>query len=554
MKTKTLKSPYHHMIRALLIFFIIFFSLSITPIKSASFESIQTSVDQYFAPTYSQFNLVYHSNGSIYQPFVCLSSVSSNQFNVRTILFKLDENTLSFKSKEYDNTITLSGTSSPNTRMSAIAVSGYNDKMIILLSNFFSISTTKGKIFLGTIVLDLSTLSHTTGYIEYDVYTFNAAITVNFDDYVGVVSYSTNNLFSFIFTVKTYDSMNGYRYGFVPIVAQVNPTTAQISYWAEYRTRNSNEVIRASFFMLDGSLVYLYGIGRPNYMALWKVDVGTWSLNSFTYTSNKKVPLFVHQVFYTSSWKIFPVHITPVSKNVGQNDAYYRVFDRVYVGLDSDSNKVFYSRYLTLYIAVGSDTIVNDEYYVLDPTVNYVPCGEWKGYMLKYHGWRDLYGQLQPFVIGYNTMSRTYQVVSYTPLFSKEDRYYMTNAYEFKYLTESSLELRYQVAERPTYTISLPSSTTTTLTYTYYQSPTPLTEETGANFLINVIIPFSIILIPVSIFYYLMGLLGALIGLGIGVGLLQLSGFAPFSLIVIVVLISAVALWRGINTRKDNEA
>lgn len=544
MKAKTIKSPYRHVIRALPIFFIIMLSIFNIPTFAQSYEEISDIKYTRFYLTQHSHQVFYYNN-CVYEAFAWYRAVGSTD-TIRIIVAELDNRTLSFKRLTYDYTVNFNtGFSSSYAWVGTTIITTYQNKLIVLgvREQYYYY-----RLIAEAVIIDLNTNNYITGFTSTQLGSLSNTLENGYNYYI--IGYGVSNFFMYLANMK----YSGSSSNFAIMVGKVDVSTGQITTYTELRTRGTTEYMKYGFMCLDGSTLYAFGIGIPNYIGLWRIDTGTFTLTDYSYSNNKKVPLV--QTFSLSSTypeHIVPIHVEYVSKTSGQKDAYFRIHENIYLGLDSDGNKQYFSKYSLFHVNIGADTEETKGYYVLSD--DYRSVGEWRGYALKYHVWQKPSFMEDLFVLGYDTINMQYQLVlnQPVPLFGKTTLTYYTTCFQIHFPSDTSIKIRYASVPMPTYTISLPTSTSTTLTQTYYQSPTPLTEDTGTAFLLNVIIPFSIILIPVSIFYYLMGTLGALIGLGIGVGLLQISGFAPFSLIVLVVLLSAVALWRGINTKRDNE-
>jgi len=127
----------------------------------------------------------------------------------------------------------------------------------------------------------------------------------------------------------------------------------------------------------------------------------------------------------------------------------------------------------------------------------------------------------------------------------------------FAQLVNNNNDIRLYIASggSPAITVT-PGQTVTTSTYypttTYYTSQ-PLTPDTGAGFLTNVIIPLTIVSIPTLLLALYLGSAGMLIGLLIGGGILYYGGFAPFGLVFLIILGVVVLLWRGSGSGGNKE-
>jgi len=123
------------------------------------------------------------------------------------------------------------------------------------------------------------------------------------------------------------------------------------------------------------------------------------------------------------------------------------------------------------------------------------------------------------------------------------------NTWGIAQLLNNNNDIKLYIASGGSIAITVtPGQTVTTSTYyptaTYYTSQ-PLTPDTGAGFLTNVIIPLTIVSIPALLLTVYLGSAGLLVGLLLGGGILFYSGYAPFGLILLIVLGAVVILWRS---------
>lgn len=103
-------------------------------------------------------------------------------------------------------------------------------------------------------------------------------------------------------------------------------------------------------------------------------------------------------------------------------------------------------------------------------------------------------------------------------------------------------------------TITQPSTTTTTFTQPtpYYTTTQPFeAPEAHTQFIVNAIIPLAILLLPAGLMFYLMGSVGAVVGLLIGVALGYSAGFIPFSMIIIIALGIAVLFVYSMGGKRE---
>jgi len=123
------------------------------------------------------------------------------------------------------------------------------------------------------------------------------------------------------------------------------------------------------------------------------------------------------------------------------------------------------------------------------------------------------------------------------------------NTWGFAQLCNNNQDLKlYIVAGTMAITIT-PGQTVTTSTYypttTYYTTQPFTAPEGNTDFLTNAIIPLTIVSIPALLLTVYLGSAGLVIGLLLGGGILFYSGYAPFGLILLIVLGAVVILWRG---------
>jgi len=509
------------------------------------------------------WKIVYWNNRTFEALFWC-SSASSSQSSFNLYIFELYPQNLTLKSlyqiQSFTTTaIKLSATSGYPSIITT-AISSYQNYILLWIYNYFYSDTGINKHFLALYTFDF-TSNTTTGFSANPI--FSASDGSSYDitlsspyhrlvldvgnlEITGFVSYQSAS------SSPSYSHMKLLR--FYAVVTSLSPLAVTASTNGPIDTGKTDFVPYEIATFQSGVTRYI-GIWATNYYGYYTYDTSANSFSSLT-LANKKMPNLLVESWQGSSnvYTFLPEYqFIPVSYNPSTNAMSYQLAGTYYIGFSGDSNKPYQSQFCSLLSSPSSDTSTVDTYYLFSNYKYFI--GYWSGYALKYHGWKGVSAPYNPTVVGYDTLNRQYQVVSYTPMVSFPALAYITNVVEIQFLTTSTMRLYYYTQPRPTYTIPEVTSTSSAPATAYYTTTQALTStDAQVGFLTNVIIPLVIVSIPSLLLALYLGTSGLIIGLLVGGGLLFYGGFAPFGLVFLIILGTVVLLWRGGGGGKSEEA
>jgi hypothetical protein len=517
---------------------------------------VDVSVSPNFQFSRHWWKIVYWNNRTFEVLFWCYTgSTSSTSYNV--YIFELNPNDLTFKGlyKVLDFTTSSVVYAAPSSYAYTVittAISQYENYLLLWIYGFYR-DGSFGRHVLALYTFDFSTNTTTpfsgnpiisaapsSGYITYPEY---ARVEVDVGNLEIMGQCGT----------RTGDSDRIRIHRFYAVVTSLNPLAVTGISNLDASSGKTDFVPYAMSVFSSGTMRYVGVLAYSSYYMYWTFDTQTNAFSTPT-VAQKKIPIpLVENWKGTSEWfAMLPEYqFIPVSYNPSSNAMTYQLAGTYYIGSLTDSNKPYQSQYSVLQTSPTTDTSSVDTYYVFGEYEYFI--GYWSGYALKYHAWKRLDAPYNPTVIGYDTLNRRYQVVSWTPMISFPAKAYITNVVEILFLTSNTMRLYYQIAPRPTYTIP-PITTTSTTTTAYYTTTQVFTSaDTQVGFLTNVIIPLVIVSIPSLLLALYLGTSGLLVGLLIGGGILFYSGFAPFGLVFLVILGTVVLLWRGSRSESGGE-
>jgi len=510
---------------------------------------IDVSISPNFQWSRHSWKIVYWNNRTFEVLFWCYAgSSSSTSYNV--YIFELNPSDLTFKSlyKVLDFTtssIVIGPSSSYAFTVITTAISSYQNYLLLWIYEAYRDSNSLIRHALALYTFDFSTnttaafsgnpiinAAPSSGYIAYPEYA-RVEVDVGNLEIMGQCGTHTGDS----------DKIRGHR--FYAVVTSLSPLAVTGVTNLDYSTGKTDFVPYALAAFQSGTMRYVAVLAYSSYYMYWSFDTTTNAFSTPTVVQ-KKIPIPLLENWKgTSEW--FPLlpeyQFIPISYNPSSNVMTYQLAGTYYIGASTDTNKPYQSQYSVLQTSPSIDTSTVDTYYLFTDYEYFI--GYWDGYAIKYHAWKRTSSPYNPSVIGYDTLNRRYQVVQYTPMVSFPSKALITNVVEIQFLSSSTMRLYYYSQPRPTYTIPQITTTSTTVT-PYYTSTQALTStDAQVGFLTNVILPLVIISIPSLLLALYLGTSGLIIGLLVGGGLLFYGGFAPFGLVLLIILGTVVLLWRG---------
>jgi hypothetical protein len=531
---------------------------TLIPLFPAKADStyVDVSISPNFQWSRHSWKIVYWNDRVFEVIFWCYAgSTSSTSYNV--YIFELNPSDLTFKSlyKVLDFTtssIVYGPSSSYAFTVITTAISSYQNYLLLWIYEIYRNSGSLLAHALALYTFDFSTNTTTpfsgnpifnaapsTGYIAYPEYA-RVEVDVGNLEIMGQGGTHTGD----------YDRIRINR--FYAVVTSLSPLAVTGISNVDASTGKTDFVPYALATFSSGTMRYVGVLAYSSYYMYWTFDTSTNAFGAPTVVQ-KKIPIPLLENWKGSSeW--FPLlpeyQFIPISYNPSNNVMTYQLAGTYYIGSLTDTNKPYQSQYSVLQTRPTVDTSTVDTYYVFTDYEYFI--GYWDGYALKYHAWKRLSSPYNPTVIGYDTLNRNYQVVSWTPMVSFPAKVYITNVVEIQFLTSSTMRLYYYSQPRPTYTIPQITTTTTVTTPYYTQTQVFTSTDAQVGFLTNVILPLVIVSIPSLLLALYLGTSGLLIGLLIGGGILFYGGFAPFGFVFLIILGTVVLLWRG--SGKSEEA